>query len=110
MNDAGRWMTVADALQCVLVLAEWTPPEGVLANVACSAAPGVHDGRRVTVTMSAFEGCVAVLDVESLPEPSDLDALTAIGHELLRRAWDEPACEGIGPGPILDTAKMGRDA
>ena len=40
------------ALQAVLVLAEWTPPDGVMATVSCSVSPDSPDRRRVNVTLS----------------------------------------------------------
>lgn len=95
------------ALQSVLVLAAWDPPEGVCATVSCSASPDHPSLRRVNVSLSASESSLCVIAVTGLPEPLDLDALTEAANQILRDAWDEPACVALGP--ILDTTQFGRD-
>jgi hypothetical protein len=106
-------MFVRDALRAVLVLAEWTPPLGVVAIVSCSVSPDFPDMRRVSVTLSASESNVCLITVLGMPDEESLDALTKAARMVLASAWDEPACVGIGPAPashpLLDTTGFGKD-
>lgn len=93
-------MSVADATMALLLLSEWTPPEGVMVTVSCSRLADAPDRRAVQVTMSANGDDVCVVTVSTVPEAHHLATLTKVAGELLLAAWDEPACVGLGPGPL----------
>jgi hypothetical protein len=91
-------MTVADAAATLLILAEWSPPEGVDATVTLRLAP--DGGRHVVTCLSAVRGRECLVLFDDVPDHASLESLTAVAGQLLQSAWDEPACVGIGPGPV----------
>jgi hypothetical protein len=116
-------MTVADAAASLLILAEWSPPEGVGATVTMYL--DADGSRMIVVTLVAVKGREFRLLIGDVADRATLEALTDFARHILQAAWDEPACAGIGPGPVrppegplelrsgphplLDTTKMGRD-
>lgn len=107
-----------DAMIALQVLAEWSPPDGVMVTVHCVRFHDQPGRRGVKVGLSAVKGRVCLVTIRTVPDLSDLDILTESARLLLQAAWDEPACIGIGPEPdeggsafrpVIDTTRFGRD-
>jgi len=89
-------MSIPDATMTLLLLAEWTPPEGLTVTVSSSCHPDTPEGRVVNVVLSAVEDQFCVINVGVVPNADALDALTQAARLLLEAAWDQPACLSLG--------------
>ncbi len=95
-------MSIADATVTLLLLAEWTPPEGLTVTVSCSCHPETPGKRAVNVVLSAVEDQFCVINVAGVPNGDALEALTQAGRLLLEAAWDQTACDSFGLAPGQD--------
>ena len=92
-------MSIPDATMTLLLLAEWTPPEGLTVTISSSCSPETPGGRVVNVILSAVEDQFCVINVGGVPDADAFAALTKAARLVLEAAWDQPACHGLGPAP-----------
>ncbi|MEJ7638502.1 MAG: hypothetical protein WKF75_11150 [Singulisphaera sp.] len=92
-------MSIPDATMTMLLLAEWTPPQGLTVTISSSCSPDRPGGRVVNVVLSAVEGQYCVINVGGVPNADAFDALTRAARLVLEAAWDQPACLRLGPAP-----------
>lgn len=83
-------MSTEDALKCVLVLAEWTPPEGLTVTVSVASFPGNRSQRVVNVVMSFTPEDLCVVNVQGPIDPNSLETLNEVGRLMVEAKNGDP--------------------
>lgn len=96
MPQKSDTMSIPDATMALLLLAEWSPPEGLTVTISSSCHPDTPEARVVNVVLSAVDDQFCVINVGGVPNADALDALTQAGRLLLEAGWDQQACLSLG--------------
>lgn len=82
-------MSFSDAGATMLLLLDWSPPEGLTVTVSGTSVPGRNAESVVHVVLSARPDQMCVINVGKVPDEAAMVVLTQIGHLLLAAATDE---------------------